>query len=147
MFMPWLNISPIYPYPSRLLHQHLGIHMMAPVMLKQNCKIWIYRSYVSTMNWKYNLKANMAKLCACFMGDIRRTGGHLHINTLSYYRNTQYEYKMVIFIMGISILKRQHLHIEATPGLSAMSSKGCCYYSNHKNFGSIDYTNQTGLIL
>ena len=119
--------SPINPYPSRLLHQHLGIHMMAPVMWKQNCKIWIYRSYVSTMNWKCSLKTSIAKLCAYFIQNITRTGVHLHIKTLSYYRNTQYKDKMVIFIMGISILVRQHLNIEATPSLSTMSSKGYFY--------------------
>ena len=40
-FLSWLDTSPIYPYLSGLLHWHWGIHVMAPVLEKQNCKIWI----------------------------------------------------------------------------------------------------------
>ena len=49
-FLSWLDTSPIYPYPSGLLHGHWGIHVMAPVLEKQNCKLWICKWYDPTKN-------------------------------------------------------------------------------------------------
>ena len=37
----WLGTVRFYPYPSGLLHWHLGNHMIAPVPVKQSWRMWI----------------------------------------------------------------------------------------------------------